>query len=314
VDRLDQHLSPGVTVVVPTWRRASWLEICLRALLGQSRPPEAIIVVARPKDAAALAVVDELGKTSPVSLTSLEVHEPGQIPAIVLGLSAVESAFAAFVDDDVEPDFHWLEQLLIPMTDPRVACVSGRVISGVGARAKVRRDSGLIRWYGKHVGNMAARVDPAPVEVESALDGNSIWRTDVLRSIEFESRLAAGDGTMHALDLALQVRERGFRVLYTSHARVVDHVAPRDPSFDRSDRPARYFSYSRQYTLIALRHFHRLQRAAFLFWWWGVGERGSYGLLTGMFDLVAQPSGTWPLVRSSFKGKWAGLRAYREAR
>ena len=45
-----------------------------------------------------------------------------------------------------------------------------------------------------------------------------------------------------------------------------------------------------------------------------VGERGSYGLLTGMFDLVAQPSGTWPLIRSSFKGKWAGLRAYREAR
>ena len=52
----------------------------------------------------------------------------------------------------------------------------------------------MITWYGKQMGNVAARVDPEPVEVQAALDGNSIWRTDVLRSLQFEPRLAAGDG------------------------------------------------------------------------------------------------------------------------
>ena len=112
----------------PSWSRRgeerAWLEMCLRALQGQSWLPETIIVVARPQDAPAIAVVDELGNTSPLPLTLLKDQEPGQIPAIVLGLSAVKSEFVAFVDDDVEPDFRWLEELLIPMADPRVACVA----------------------------------------------------------------------------------------------------------------------------------------------------------------------------------------------
>jgi GT2 family glycosyltransferase len=306
-------VSSGVTVVVPTWQRARWLGSCLLALQTQTRLPETIVVVARPNDGPAHEVIDGHRSSSRVPITSVEVREPGQIPAIVVGLAAVTSEFVAFLDDDVEPESRWLEELQVPMADPKVACVSGRVV-GSGGPAKVRYDSGRITWYGKHVGNLGARGDPVPVEVQSALDGNSLWRTEVLRALRFEPRLAVDDGTMHATDLALQARELGFRVLYTSRARVIDHVAPRDPSLDRSDRSARCFSYSRQYTLIGLRHFRGLQRAAFLVWWWGVGDRGSYGLLTGLFDLLTRGSGTWSLVRASFRGKWAGLGAYREIR
>lgn len=215
-----------------------------------------------------------------------------------------------FLDDDAEPSEGWLEALLRPFEDPTVACVGGRV-EAPGFTGKVPTDAGQIRWYGKHVGNIGALDGDDPIDVVGVVECNWAWRAEVLRSLDFDPVFAADDASMYGLDLCLQAKAKGHRVVYQPQARVVHHVAPRDPSLDRQDRPRRTVAYSRNYTYIALRHLRGLRRAAFAAWWWVVGERGSYGALTGLYDLVRRgPRRTVPLVWASFKGKWEGARAW----
>jgi hypothetical protein len=88
---------------------------------------------------------------------------------------------------------------------------------------------------------------------------------------------------------------------------VVNSNAPPDPRLDRADRRARTFSYSRNHSLIASRHLRGVRLVAFWLWWVLIGERGSYGLVTGAIDL---PVGRTRLtnVVTSFRGKFRGAR------
>lgn len=310
-DRTDESLSDvTVSVVVPTWQRVRWLRTCLNALVTQERPPDEIVVVTRREDVETIIAVEQFAGKVRTPIRRGEVTAPGQIMAVKAGISVARGDLIAFADDDVEPQPDWLKMLLTVMEDPRVACCSGRV-TPVGGAFPSNRRSGSVTWFGKPVGNVAARSDSDPIEVMAALDGNSIWRGHVLRRLRFDPRLAADDGMMHALDLAFQAAELGYRIMYWSQAEVIEHNAPRDPSLDRSDRSARLASFSRQYTLIGLRHFRGIRRYAFLIWWWLIGDRGSYGIMSAMWDLLARGSDVLPLISASFRGKWMGVRAYR---
>jgi GT2 family glycosyltransferase len=215
----------------------------------------------------------------------------------------------AFVDDDAEPEIGWIAALLEMFADPLVACVGGRV-NTVDFKGIVHRDAGRIRWYGKHIGNIGALDVSQPIDVDAVVECNWAWRTDMLRRLCFDPALDFDDASMYGLDLCLQVKERGYRVIYQPAARVLHHEAPRDPSLDRGDRTRRVLSYSRNYTYIALRRFRGLRRRVFPLWWWLVGERGSYGLAKAGIDLVLQGRAVWPVVRASFAGKSEGIRAW----
>lgn len=299
----------GVSVVVPTWQRAEWLRRCLDGIFVQGYLPDEIIVVGRDTDEAARAIVaEESDRTPSVCWTKVDV--PGHVPPVRRGLEQATGEIVVFLDDDAEPCEGWLETLLQPFHDSRVACVGGGVET-LGFCGKVHSDAGHIRWYGKHVGNVGMRGGDTPADVAGVMEGNWAWRTDVLRSLDFDPLFAGGGASMYGLDLCLQARARGYRVVQHPQARVVHYVAPRDVSLDRQDRPRRTITYSRNYTYIALRHLSEIHRVTFMAWWWLVGERGSYGVLTGLYDLIAQgPRGIAPLVWASFKGKWEGARAW----
>ena len=131
----------------------------------------------------------------------------------------------------------------------------------------------------------------------------------MIQQMHFDPRLDFHDASMYGLDLTLQARERGLRVVYQPAAVVVNASAPRDPSLDRDDRIARTFSYSRNYSLIASRHLNGFRLVAFWLWWLLIGERGSYGLATGMVDLVLGRTRPSAIV-SALKGKLAGARLW----
>ncbi|MDR7545254.1 MAG: glycosyltransferase family 2 protein [Armatimonadota bacterium] len=295
-----------VSVVVPTWQRAPWLERCLTALEAQTRPPDEVIVVGRAEDTAAQKVVERHAQLPARRVT---VDRPGHVAPVKYGLGEARGEIVAFLDDDTEPEPGWLLAIVAPFHDPRVACVGGQVIVQ-GMRAKVRRDAGRVRWYGRHIGNVAQRDDPHPVDIDGVMECNWAWRKCVLSRLVFDPLLDFDDASMFGLDLCLQARGAGHRVVYQPEARVVHHVAPRDPLLDRSDRPRRAYAYSRNYTYIALKHLRGGRRLAFLAWWWGVGERGSYGLAKALADLAVQGSQVWPLTRASFEGKLEGIRVW----
>jgi GT2 family glycosyltransferase len=112
---------------------------------------------------------------------------------------------------------------------------------------------------------------------------------------------------MYGLDLCLQAKSAGWRVVYEPQALVYHHAAPRAPELDRADRPRRVFSYSRNYTYIMLKHLEWWRKPIFLAWWFLIGERGSWGLAAVLADTASgrlpQPSH----VRGSLSGKLEGI-------
>jgi len=298
------------TVVIPTWQRDAWLERCLNAVESQGCHPDQVIVVGRPDDEKALAIVDRFAH---LPACWVEVDRPGHVAPVRRGLEAAVGEIVAFLDDDTEPNPVWLSMLLEPFSDPSVACVGGKVITH-GFKGRVHRDAGRVRWYGKYVGNIGALEIDRPIEVDGVMEGNWAWRADVLRRMDFDPRFDFDDASMYGLDLCLQARERGWRVVYHPGARIVHHVAPRDPELDRADRPRRTYTYARNYTYLGLKHFHGFRRLLFFLWWSFIGERGAYGFATGATDLVRQRDGIWDLVRASLAGKWKGTRLWMSTR
>jgi len=270
-----------------------------------------VIVVGRGEDTAALDVVRVARRTAATAVRWIAVGRPGHIPPVRRGLDAAQGRIVAFLDDDAEPEKSWLSALLEPFRDTGVACVGGRVITP-GFKGRVGADAGRIRWYGQHAGNIGALDVPAPIEVDGVMEGNWAWRSDALRRLSFDSVFDSDDSSMYGLDLCLQAKALGYRIVYQPAARVVHHAAPRDASLDRQDRPRRVFAYSRNYTYLAMKHLRGVRRAVFLGWWWLIGERGSYGLAAGLSDLLTRGHAeVSALVRASLAGKWAGLRAWR---
>lgn len=299
-----------MSVVVPTWQRATWLQRCLDGLVGQSPRPAEVLVIGREEDPDARAVCSrwEAGAELPVVWATVDTS--GHIAPVRRGIELARGDVIAFLDDDAEPRDGWLEALLRPFEGPTVACVGGRVETP-GFEGKVHADAGQIRWYGKHVGNIGALDGNEPIDVAGVMECNWAWRAHVLRRLEFDPVFAADDASMYGLDLCLQAQALGNRVVYQPDARVLHHVAPRDPLLGRGERPTRTVAYSRNYTYLALRHFRHLRRIAFVTWWWVIGDRGSYGPVTAALDAVLRgPRKTWPLLRASVRGKWEGTRAW----
>lgn len=309
-DKLPLSSSVTVSVVVPTWLRAAWLERCLRALARQHRPIQEVLVVGRAEDTDASVVTRTIGESATFPIHWLEVERAGHIAPVRRGLEEATSDIVAFVDDDTEPEPSWLGALLEAFSDNGVGCVGGRVLTP-GFVGKVRSDAGRVRWYGQAIGNVGAREGVIPVRVHSVMESNWAWRRAVLKSLEFDPVLDYDDATMYGLDLCLQADRFGYRTIYQPSARVTHHLAPRDADLDRADTQRRARAYSRNSTYVSLKHLNVARRAVYLAWSWLIGERGSYGLLLVPVDVLSGRRDVLALARASFEGKWEGMRVWR---
>lgn len=299
-------------MVIPTWRRTEWLRRCLQAVARQTRPADEVIVVGRPEDESTKWLVQRSDAWGSITIVRwIEVEEVGHVAPVRKGLGAATGEIVAFLDDDTEAEPGWLEALLEPFSDTSVGCVGGRVLTP-GVRGRSHPDAGRLLWYGRCIGNIWAREDTDPVELDSAMEGNCAWRASVLRSVDFDPVLDFGDAFMYGFDLCLQAKSKGFRVIYQPRARVLHNPAPRDPSLDRADRLRTVRTYSRNYTYIALKHLRGMHAVAFVVWWWLIGERGSYGLATGLYDLVRDRRSSPALIAAAFEGKWRGVTEWRD--
>jgi GT2 family glycosyltransferase len=112
----------------------------------------------------------------------------------------------------------------------------------------------------------------------------------LVASLEFDPVLNFDEATMYELDLCLQAKERGFRVIYEPRALVYHHTAPRAPELDRQEHGYRLYCYCRNYTYIILKRLSFWRRVVFLGWYFLIGERDAWGLGSLAFDKL---SGDW---------------------
>jgi GT2 family glycosyltransferase len=301
------------SVVIPTYLRPDSLEDCVHSLLDGTLRPDEIIVVGRASDQATRQVVEKLCSRDGdfTRLRSAWVNEAGHIPPVEAGLRLASGELIAFIDDDVTVTPQWLALILRHFSDPSVGVVGGRVVVPQTPPPKLRGKPGHVTWYGKTWGNVGSVSGDRVREVDAVMEGNWVWRRDLLRSLEVDSALNFDDASMYGLDLCLQAKASGFRVLYDPQALVYHHAKPRAPELDRAQRPARAFSYCRNYTYILLKHLPAWRKPVFLAWWFGIGERAAVGLAAWIANAVYgrayQPGET----RAAFAGKIEGIRLWR---
>jgi GT2 family glycosyltransferase len=299
-----------VTVVIPTYLRPEMLRRCVESILAGSQRPAEILIVGREGDRGteeAIAAI-EVRQLTGVKVRSAWVAEPGHVPPVEAGARNASSDLVAIVDDDVTVTSEWLSSFVPHFADPDVGVVGGRVLVPGMPLPKPKGKPGCISWYGKQWANLGWVGGDATFPVDSVMEGNSIWRRELLASLEFDPVLNFDDAVMYGLDLCLQAKKRGFKLLYDPRALVYHHSAPRAPELDRKERGSRLFCLCRNYTYIMLKRSPPLRRLVFLGWWFLIGERGAWGLGSLVVDTLQSGWRKKRYVPQAWRGKMEGIR------
>ena len=135
--------------------------------------------------------------------------------------------------------------------------------------------------------------------------GNSIWRRELLASLEFDPVLNFDDAVMYGLDLCLQAKTRGFKLLYDPRALVYHHSAPRAPELDRQERAG-----LRLFLPLPQLHIYHSEKIlpyarwlVFLCWWFLIGERGEHGAWDHWWLIRCRAAGERKRIRCAGHGE-----------
>jgi GT2 family glycosyltransferase len=303
----------SVSVIIPTYLRPEMLLKCVESILAGSQRPQEIVVVGRAGDRGteeAVAAI-EAAPHAGVKIRSGWVTEPGHVPPVETGARTASCDLVAIVDDDVTATPEWLSSLVPHFADASVGVVGGRVLVPGASLPRLKGKPGRVSWYGRNWGNLGSVGGEASFQVDSVMEGNSIWRRELLASLEFDPVLNFDDASMYGLDLCLQAKRRGFRIVYDPRALVYHHAATRAPEIDRQKRGPRMFSFCRNYTYIILKRFSAWRRLVFLVWWFLIGERGAWGLGSLLVDTLRDGWKKERYTAYAWRGKFEGARLWR---
>jgi O-antigen biosynthesis protein len=121
--------APFISVVVCTRDRPEQIKKCLNRLAGQLYPRFEVVVVDNAPTSQALRDVVQGHADGPVEFRYCVERRPGLSWARNAGMAAAKSDIIAFLDDDDEPDEHWLAQIADGFArGDRIGSVSGIVL------------------------------------------------------------------------------------------------------------------------------------------------------------------------------------------
>jgi len=249
------------------------------------------------------------------------------VPAENAGLAVAAGEILLLVDDDVVVPPDWVARHLAHFADPRVGAVGGPFDNVLPDRTRLPRRAaeplGRVTWYGRVVGNLNDHATDwrgrPPREVDHVAGGNLSLRRSAFD--RFEAGLKRY-WQLFELDACLQVKARGFRVLF-DFANVVEH----HPATHLHYHPGRdgdlrvkvfHAAYNRAYVLA--KHSPRLLRLPRLLYLGAVGTLNSPGPLAFPANLVRHGN-IWrelgilrECTHQHLRGWAAGCRARRQAR
>jgi GT2 family glycosyltransferase len=258
--------APTFTVVIPTRDRPELLLTTLDALAAQTHDDFRIVVV----DDSAHAD-PELDRRAAASAGRLRVvREPGRglSRARNLGWRRVETAWVAFLDDDVLPDHDWAHELQSALLrSPEATFVSGYVGPS-----------------GKPPAGDYVEVTVSPVAEERILSGRWTWpwhigftlcmavRRDVLERLDgFDERLGPGSGgpfpSAEDMDFNYRFLLHGGVALVTPRIR-----ARHDQWRDLGALPPHFRGYAAGWSGFAMKHLRNGDVPGGL-WLWSQGVR-----------------------------------------
>lgn len=238
---------PTVSVVIPTYHRTSYLQVCLEHLAEQTYRPAQVIVI----DASAGSESADLVEASFPWVVYLRNPRGAGSTATsrAIGVAHSTGEVVAYIDDDAYARPDWLEQLVSRYGQEDVAGVGGRTINGQPGEESEGADRiGRFEADGSLTGFFAA--DPGrDVEVDHFLGANMSMRRAVIDGLGGIRDHYPGTCLREETDIALRARLAGYRLIYTPDA-VVRHVAGDYAKGRRFD--SRYVYYGSRNHLVLL--------------------------------------------------------------
>ncbi|NPT37707.1 glycosyltransferase family 2 protein [Paraburkholderia xenovorans] len=302
-----------VSVIVPTYRRTADLARCLAALDTQERRADEVIVIARHDDYATLDWLRtrEASRPDPRRLVVL-VRKPGVVAAYNLGIESASGDVLCFTDDDAAPHADWVARIARAFErDATLGGLGGRDIvherNGILQGQKPR--VGIVRWYGRTIGNHHIGHGEAR-EVHVLKGVNMSFRREAIGALRFDARLLGTGAQVHCeMAFSLDVQRRGWKLIYDPTLLVEHFPAQRsdeDQRFIFND--AAFYNASFNLRLIMCEYLTPPGRWAFVVYSTLIGDRADPGFLRAL-SLAFERGGVALALR-----KWrVGLRAMRGA-
>ncbi|MEP7341480.1 MAG: glycosyltransferase [Acidobacteriota bacterium] len=215
------------SVLIPTYRRPHQLGKCLQSLNCQTMMPDEVLVVWQTSDVMTKEAAEQQAAIVTYPLRILHLPEAGIVPAENMALGHATGDIILMIDDDAIAPPDWLARHLSHYCDPQVGAVGGPadnfMADGTVFPKRAAEPVGKLTWYGKAIGNMHDQPvhwrKRNPVKVDHAVGYNLSLRRKAFD--HFEESLKPY-WQMFEMDACLQVRARGFRVLF-DFANVVEH-------------------------------------------------------------------------------------------
>jgi GT2 family glycosyltransferase len=253
--------APLISVVVCTRDRPDELENCLRRLGEQEYPRFEVVVVdnASGPDRATALVSGQRG--GPATFRCVAEPRPGLSWARNAGIAAASGEIIAYLDDDEEPDRHWLAGLASGFArGPDIGCVSGMVLPArldTPAQELFEQLGGHGKGRGFRPATFSRQGPQSPLYPlpPFGVGANMAFRREALERIGgFDVALGAGTPTHAAEDtLALSMLLlAGYRIAYEPAALTRHHHRHDMPGLARQLRG--YDTGLTAYYLALVRH------------------------------------------------------------
>lgn len=307
-----------ITVVIPTYLRPTWLVGCMECLLQQTRLPHEVIAVMRVDDAATEQAFDSFvahRTIRGITFRKAFVMEPGFLPPLRVGIGEAQGDVVAFLDDDAEALPDWLDRLAAPYAETSVAGVGGRYVNyenGTQVVFPAARSVGRFHWHGIFEGNMyRALAQSGMREVDFFMGGNMSYRREVLERVQLDPALAKDVAFHYEVDLGMQVKAAGGRLVYDPLAKIRHYSAPRAQAGMRKPNAETIYWYNHNTLYIALKHTRGLTRTLTAAYGFAVGGTRYWGVLAAVVDTVRRRRvQAWREIGPAFRGKVQALRSH----
>jgi glycosyltransferase involved in cell wall biosynthesis len=312
---------PGISVIVPTYRRTADLDRCLAALERQWLRPEEVLITYRDEDAETCAYLARTDRPC-ANARLILCTEPGVVYALNRAFDEVKSDFFAITDDDSVPHPDWLQRIVAHfVSDPAAAGVGGKDHVFAFAENDWLEGSepvvGIVSWYGNAVGNHHYGIGPA--RYVHVLKGvNMAFRRAAFGNLRLDKRLRGkGAQVGWEMQLCLALLIQGHKLIYDP-AVLVDHIEGPRPVEEHRVRfnPASHFDETFNRTLLMLEFLAKqpygwFRRAVYMSLLTLRGSRKFPGLLLLAHGLVTRRPETWLRFKTTFAAYNAAASAAR---
>lgn len=308
--------SLSTSVLIPSFQRYGKLSQCLQSIAQQSLLPDEVIIVWQGDDSGTRDVVLSLQNTLPYALKQLHCSDVDLMCAENIALEAAQGEIILLCDDDVIVSSQWVSRHLSFYSDQKIGAVGGsaNIVSPDFAPFPRRNNGpiGKLTWYGRVYGNMydhpSEWIIREPMEVDHLVGYNLSFRRCAVD--RFENGLKPY-WQMFELDICLQVKARGYRVVF-DFANVVNHYLTNAvyDSDRKGDIQIKFSNAAYNQAFILAKHGPRYLRFCRLVYLLAIGSSRTPGILAFLLAIFRykNPIRELEIFLQCFRSKIAGWK------